>query len=55
MTAVGVLVGQVASGSASLSVPFLSKQPCVVVLALIPGALGLIALRLRAAFRPLTG
>ncbi|MEA2145512.1 MAG: hypothetical protein QOG59_1099, partial [Solirubrobacteraceae bacterium] len=36
-----VLLGQVAAGSATLAPPFLSHQPCIVVLALIPGALGL--------------
>jgi Zn-dependent protease with chaperone function len=35
--AVAVLVGQVAAGSATLAPPFLSRQPCIVMLALIPG------------------
>jgi BlaR1 peptidase M56 len=39
--AVAVLAGQLASGSATLGVPFLSRQPCVVVLAGIPAVLGL--------------
>ncbi len=39
IAAVAVLAGSVAAGSASLAVPFLSVQPCVVVLALIPAAL----------------
>jgi hypothetical protein len=39
--AIAVLVGQVAAGSATLAPPFLSHQPCVVALALIPGAVGL--------------
>jgi hypothetical protein len=46
VTAFAVLVGQVATGSATLAAPFLSSQPCIVVLAMIPAALGLIALRL---------
>jgi bla regulator protein blaR1 len=41
LAAVAVLAGQLASGSATLGVPFLSRQPCVVVLAGIPAALGL--------------
>jgi beta-lactamase regulating signal transducer with metallopeptidase domain len=46
MTAVGVLAGQVASGSATLAAPFLSSRPCIVVLAMIPAALGLMILLL---------
>lgn len=38
--AVAVLAGQVAGGSATLAPPFLSRQPCIVVLAAIPAALG---------------
>src|SRR5690348_15819526 len=34
--AVAVLASQVASGSATLAPPFLSNQPCVVMLGLIP-------------------
>jgi beta-lactamase regulating signal transducer with metallopeptidase domain len=41
VAAIAVLAGQVASGSATLAPPFLSHQPCIVVLALIPGAAGL--------------
>ncbi|MBV9604417.1 MAG: M56 family metallopeptidase [Solirubrobacterales bacterium] len=44
---VGVLAGRVAAGSATLAVPFLSRQPCVVMLAVVPAALGVGALRLR--------
>jgi Zn-dependent protease with chaperone function len=33
VAAVGVLAGEVAAGSATLAPPFLSKQPCIVVLA----------------------
>lgn len=45
LSATAVLAGALASGSATLSPPFLSAQPCVVVLALIPTALALIAIR----------
>jgi Zn-dependent protease with chaperone function len=45
VVAVAVLAGQVAAGSATLAPPFLSSQPCVVVLAMIPAALGLVAVR----------
>lgn len=41
----GILVGREAAGSATLDPPFLSAQPCVVMLALIPCAAGLIAAR----------
>jgi hypothetical protein len=44
VTALAVLAGQVASGSATLAPPFLSSQPCVVVLAMIPAVTGLGAL-----------
>jgi beta-lactamase regulating signal transducer with metallopeptidase domain len=50
VAATAALAGQVAVGSATLAVPFLSRQPCVVVLALIPAvgglASGLLARRL---------
>jgi Zn-dependent protease with chaperone function len=39
--AVALLAGQVAAGSATLAPPFFSRQPCVVVLALLP-AVGLL-------------
>jgi Zn-dependent protease with chaperone function len=42
--AVAILVGREAAGSATLDPPFLSAQPCVVMLALIPGAAGLIGI-----------
>jgi hypothetical protein len=45
--ALALLAGRVASGSATLSPPFLSRQPCVVVLALIPAALALTGWRVR--------
>lgn len=44
--AVGVLAGGVAAGSTTLALPFLSHQPCVVVLAAIPAVLGLVAVGL---------
>ena len=43
LTALAVLVGQAASGSATLALPFLSRQPCVVVLAAIPAAAAALA------------
>lgn len=43
MIAVAALAGQLASGSATLALPVLSAQPCVVMLAAIPGALALLA------------
>jgi BlaR1 peptidase M56 len=52
LAAVGVLAGQVATGATSLAPPLLSTKPCVVVLAAIPSALGLGALRLRRRLRP---
>lgn len=41
---VAVLAAHVASGSATLAPPFLSSQPCVAVLAMIPAAAGLVGL-----------
>jgi hypothetical protein len=38
-----ILVGREAAGSATLAPPFLSVQPCIVMLALIPCAVGIIA------------
>jgi BlaR1 peptidase M56 len=46
VVAAAVLAGQEAAGSATLAPPFLSAQPCVVVLAVIPAAVGLISIRL---------
>jgi hypothetical protein len=43
LIAVAVLAAQVAAGSATLAPPFLSSQPCVAVLAMIPAATGLAA------------
>jgi hypothetical protein len=50
LVAITVLAGRVAAGSSTLAPPFLSDQPCVVVLALIPAAVGLMAFHAR---RPL--
>jgi beta-lactamase regulating signal transducer with metallopeptidase domain len=41
VAAIAVLAAQVAAGSATLAPPFLSHQPCVLVLALIPVVVGL--------------
>jgi uncharacterized integral membrane protein len=43
LTTVAVLAGRLASGSATLALPFLSRQPCIVVLAAIPVVLGAFA------------
>jgi hypothetical protein len=43
LVAVAALAGQLASGSATLAPPFLSRQPCVVVLAGIPAVVGILA------------
>lgn len=45
VVAVALLAGREAAGSATLAPPFLSAQPCVTVLALIPAAIGLVAVR----------
>jgi hypothetical protein len=49
--AIAVLASQLAAGSATLAPPFLSHQPCIVILALIPAAVvlgcGAVARRLR--------
>jgi peptidase M48-like protein len=36
LAAVGLLAGRIAAGSATLALPFLSRQPCIVMLAVIP-------------------
>ena len=46
LVAVAVLAGREATGAATLAPPFLSAQPCVVVLAIIPAVAGLLAIRL---------
>jgi Zn-dependent protease with chaperone function len=38
-----VLAGRTATGQATLALPGLSRQPCVVALALVPGGLGVLA------------
>ncbi len=43
LVTVAVLIGRLASGSATLALPFLSRQPCIVVLAAIPAVLGILA------------
>lgn len=45
--AAAVLAGREAAGSASLAPPFLSAQPCIVMLALIPAGAGLLGAALR--------
>ncbi len=51
LVAVAVLAGRVASGSATLALPFLSRQPCVVVLAAIPAGLGVLGVNYRRRLR----
>jgi BlaR1 peptidase M56 len=46
VVATAVLAGSEAAGTATLAPPFLSAQPCVVVLAIVPAAIGLVAIRL---------
>ena len=46
LVTVAVLLGREAAGSATLAPPFLSAEPCVVVLAVIPAAVGLVGIRL---------
>jgi Zn-dependent protease with chaperone function len=48
---VAVLVGQEASGAATLAPPFLSRQPCIVILAATPVVLGALAATYRRSFR----
>jgi hypothetical protein len=47
LAAIGLLAARLASGSATLALPFISHQPCIVVLAMIPAALGSLAILLR--------
>ena len=51
LVAVAVLAGQVASGSATLALPFLSHQPCILVLAATPALLGVLAANYRRRLR----
>jgi beta-lactamase regulating signal transducer with metallopeptidase domain len=46
LSAIAVLVGQLAEGSATLAPPFLSRQPCILVLAFIPALVGVISARI---------
>jgi hypothetical protein len=43
LATLAILVGREAAGSATLAAPFLSAQPCIVLLALIPSGVGLVA------------
>jgi hypothetical protein len=40
LVTIALLAGHLANGSATLALPFLSQQPCIVILAAIPTALG---------------
>lgn len=51
LVTVAVLAGHVASGSATLALPFLSHQPCILVLAAIPAVLGVLAANYRRRLR----
>jgi Zn-dependent protease with chaperone function len=51
LVTLAVLAGQVASGSATLALPFLSHQPCILVLAAIPAVLGVVAANYRRRLR----
>jgi hypothetical protein len=53
--ALAMLAGREAVGSATLAPPFLTAQPCVVVLALIPAAVSAVIIRLRRRARARTG
>jgi hypothetical protein len=55
LIAVAVLAGRAASGSTTLAVPFLSQQPCIIVLAAIPAGLGGLAATYRRRTRLRTG
>jgi hypothetical protein len=46
LVTVTILVGREAAGSATLDPPFLSAQPCIVILALIACGIGPVAVRL---------
>ena len=52
VVATAVLVGREAAGTATLAPPFLSAQPCVVVLATMPAAFGLVAVLMLRRARP---
>ncbi len=42
LVAIALLAGRAASGSATLALPFLSHQPCIIVLAAIPAVFGVL-------------
>lgn len=46
LVTLAILAGREASGSATLAPPFLSAQPCIVMLALVPAVVGLVVVRL---------
>jgi uncharacterized integral membrane protein len=52
LATVALLAGRVASGSATLALPLLSSQPCILVLAGIPAAVGFLSVALRRRLRP---
>jgi hypothetical protein len=52
VAAIAILGSQLAAGSATLAPPFLSHQPCIVVLAMIPVTVGLGSARVARAIRP---
>jgi hypothetical protein len=51
LVTVALLVGQAASGAATLAPPFLSQQPCIVILAAMPVVLGALAAIYRRSIR----
>lgn len=51
LVTVVLLVGRMAAGTATLAPPILSRQPCILVLAVLPGVLGLLAATLRRRLR----
>ncbi|MGA2926259.1 MAG: M56 family metallopeptidase [Solirubrobacteraceae bacterium] len=52
VVAVTFLAGRVATGSATLAPPFLSRQPCILVLAAVPALLALLGASLARRLRP---
>jgi hypothetical protein len=51
IAAVAVLAGRVAAGTATLAPPFVSRQPCILVLAMVPVAIALVGAYLLASDR----
>jgi hypothetical protein len=47
LVATAVLAGRLASGSATRALPFVSAQPCILILAAIPAVLGLLVVMYR--------